>query len=147
MKKTINTRLLAGTILATLLVSLPASATSLLVPEATTAMAQPSNGTETGEANAQTTPAPDTVDLAALYYYARNGEAERVEAETRRLELKFPGFMPRPTSMLRMLAITSMRPRSGNSTSAMTMPASSRRSAASPQAIRAGSPRRISAAS
>ncbi|MFL0692833.1 MAG: hypothetical protein ACJLUP_12225 [Agrobacterium tumefaciens] len=94
MKKTIKTRLLAGTILATFFVALPASATSLLVPEATTAMAQPSNDTETGEANAQKTPAPDTVDLAALYYYARNGETERVEAETRRLELKFPGFMP-----------------------------------------------------
>lgn len=94
MNKTINTRLLAGTILATLLVSLPASATSPLVPEASTAMVQPSIGTETGKANAQTTPAPDTVDLAALYYYARNGEAERVEAETRRLELKFPGFTP-----------------------------------------------------
>lgn len=69
MKKTINTRLLAGTILATLLVSLPASATSPLVPEASTAMVQPLIGTETGKANAQTTPAPDTVDLAALYYY------------------------------------------------------------------------------
>lgn len=94
MKKTINSRLSAGTVLATLFITLPAGATSLLVPQATTAMAEPSNGTETGEANAQTTPAPDTVDLAALYYYARNGEAERVEAETRRLELKFPGFMP-----------------------------------------------------
>ena len=94
MKKTIKTRLSAGTILATMLVTLPAGATSLLIPQATTAMAQPSGNAETGEANAQKTPAPDTVDLAALYYYARNGEAERVEAETRRLELKFPGFMP-----------------------------------------------------
>lgn len=93
MKKTIKTRLSAGTILATLLVTLPAGATSLLIPQATTAMAQPSGNAETGEANAQKTPAPDTVDLAALYYYARNGEAERVDAETRRLELKFPGFM------------------------------------------------------
>ena len=92
MNKTFNTRLLAGTILATLFVALPAGANSLLVPQETTAL--PSNGTETGEANVQTTPAPDTVDLAALYYYARNGEAERVEAETRRLELKFPGFTP-----------------------------------------------------
>lgn len=94
MKKTINTKLLAGTILAALNVALPAGATSLLTPQATTAMAQPSDGPEIGKATAQTTPAPDTVDLAALYYYARNGEAERVEAETRRLELKFPGFIP-----------------------------------------------------
>lgn len=94
MKKTIKTRLSAGTILATLFVTLPAGATSLLVPETAAIMAHPSDGAKAVEADTRKAPAPDTVDLAALYYYARNGEAERVEAETRRLELKYPGFMP-----------------------------------------------------
>lgn len=94
MKKTIKTRLSAGTILATLFVALSAGATSLLVPEAAAIMADPSDSAKAVEADTRKAPAPDTVDLAALYYYARNGEAERVEAETRRLELKYPGFMP-----------------------------------------------------
>jgi tetratricopeptide (TPR) repeat protein len=92
MKMTINTRLSAGTILATLFVALPAGATSLVLPTAAVATAQPSAGAETSAPDTRTEPTPDTVDLAALYYYARNGEAERVDAETRRLELKFPGF-------------------------------------------------------
>lgn len=35
---------------------------------------------------------PDEVDLAALYYYADQGQEERVQAELARLQLKFPGF-------------------------------------------------------
>ncbi len=37
---------------------------------------------------------PDEVDLAALYYYADQGQEERVQAELARLQLKFPGFEP-----------------------------------------------------
>lgn len=36
---------------------------------------------------------PDQVDLAALYYYAREGSTDRVEAETLRLQAKYPGFV------------------------------------------------------
>lgn len=35
---------------------------------------------------------PDEVELAALYYYADEGQQERVTAETERLRLKYPGF-------------------------------------------------------
>lgn len=38
------------------------------------------------------TEAPDSVELAALYYYAREGQLDRVEREARRLSLKFPDF-------------------------------------------------------
>lgn len=37
---------------------------------------------------------PDAVELAALYYYAKEGEVRRVEAETQRLQAKYPGFAP-----------------------------------------------------
>lgn len=36
--------------------------------------------------------APDTVELAALYYYAKEGQTKRVEAEARRLLAKYPAF-------------------------------------------------------
>jgi tetratricopeptide (TPR) repeat protein len=36
--------------------------------------------------------APDSVELAALYFYAREGQMARLAAETRRLEAKYPGF-------------------------------------------------------
>jgi cellulose synthase operon protein C len=35
---------------------------------------------------------PDAVELAALYYYARLDQKERVEKEIQRIDLKFPGF-------------------------------------------------------
>lgn len=82
----------AGTIFATLFVALPIGATSLVLRPAASTMAAPQSETEPKKEEETRVPEPDTVDLAALYYYARNGEAGRVEAETRRLELKFPGF-------------------------------------------------------
>lgn len=36
---------------------------------------------------------PDAVELAALYYYARQGEKQRVEREIQRIGLKFPQFV------------------------------------------------------
>ncbi|MGE6740356.1 hypothetical protein ACQKGC_08800 [Allorhizobium pseudoryzae] len=38
------------------------------------------------------TPEPDAVELAALYYYAQQGEKQRVEREIQRISLKFPDF-------------------------------------------------------
>lgn len=85
--------LCAGTILTTFVLAMPLEATPLVVRQAASTMAPPSmapvNETSTPEIGS----GPDSVDLAALYYYARNGEADRVEAETRRLELKFPSFV------------------------------------------------------
>ncbi len=37
-------------------------------------------------------PQPDAVELAALYYYASEKQADRVKAEADRLRLKYPGF-------------------------------------------------------
>ncbi len=37
-------------------------------------------------------PAPDAVELAALYYYAEQKQDDRVAAESARLRLKYPGF-------------------------------------------------------
>lgn len=37
-------------------------------------------------------PEPDAVELAALYYYARQGEKQRVDREIQRISLKFPDF-------------------------------------------------------
>ncbi|MCY1666995.1 tetratricopeptide repeat protein [Rhizobium sp. SL86] len=39
-----------------------------------------------------TAPEPDAVELAALYYYAQQGEKQRVEREIQRISLKFPAF-------------------------------------------------------
>lgn len=39
-------------------------------------------------------PLLDPVETAALYYYAKNRETERVEAEITRLRILHPGFMP-----------------------------------------------------
>jgi cellulose synthase operon protein C len=85
--------LLTGTVMTTLLPGLALGATQLATRQAASTIAAPpvaSSTTVSGE-NAPSAQ-PDTVDLAALYYYARNGETARVEAETRRLQLKFPGF-------------------------------------------------------
>lgn len=37
-------------------------------------------------------PKPDAVELAALYYYAQQGQKQRVEREIQRISLKFPDF-------------------------------------------------------
>lgn len=37
--------------------------------------------------------APDGVELAALYYYAKQGQKERVDREIRRISVKFPDFV------------------------------------------------------
>ena len=50
---------------------------------------------------------PDEVDLAALYYYADQGQEERVQAELARLQLKFPGFEP-PKNLYMPVARRSM---------------------------------------
>ena len=42
---------------------------------------------------AEPKPAPDAVELAALYYYAEQKQPERLEAETTRLRLKYPDFV------------------------------------------------------
>ena len=38
-------------------------------------------------------PAPDAVELAALYYYAEQKQQDRLDAETSRLRLKYPDFV------------------------------------------------------
>lgn len=43
--------------------------------------------------NRQADAAPDDVELAALYYYAQQGQRDRVEREVERISLKFPGFV------------------------------------------------------
>ncbi|MGJ8572122.1 MAG: hypothetical protein ACSHXI_15635 [Hoeflea sp.] len=40
------------------------------------------------------TPALDPVETAALYYYAKQRQSERVDAEITRLQILHPGFMP-----------------------------------------------------
>lgn len=85
--------LLTGTVLTTLVFALPLKATPLVVREAASTMAAPAKALTNEVSKPETGPGPDGVDLAALYYYARNGEADRVDAETRRLEQKFPGFV------------------------------------------------------
>ncbi|WP_411037028.1 hypothetical protein [Shinella sp. BYT-45] len=42
---------------------------------------------------AEPKPAPDAVELAALYYYAEQKQQDRLEAETSRLRLKYPDFV------------------------------------------------------
>ena len=37
--------------------------------------------------------APDAVELAGLYYFAKQGQMDRVSSETRRLQLKYPNFI------------------------------------------------------
>lgn len=78
------------------------AATALLLPmaglnvRAETLVAEaPPEVTSTGRTDAAK-PAPDEVELAALYYYASEHQEARVKAEAERLRLKFPGFeMPR----------------------------------------------------
>lgn len=88
-----KTRLLSTTLLVqalTLSALVPgqAFASSLLpMPAAEEAQPQPA------ELSAPSAAAPDAVELAALYYYARNGATDRVDRESRRLALKFPGFV------------------------------------------------------
>jgi tetratricopeptide (TPR) repeat protein len=84
--------LLTGTFLATLGLIVPLQATPLVVRQAASTMA-PAAAPDNERSGPGKQPEPDSIDLAALYYYARNGESGRVEAETRRLELKFPGFL------------------------------------------------------
>ncbi len=91
-RSTFAAALCASTILAPLLLAAPSRATPLVAPRAASTMAAPAPDLQAQPATPPAAAKPDTVDLAALYYYARNGESERVEAETRRLELKFPGF-------------------------------------------------------
>lgn len=81
-----------GAILAALLIAGPTAASSLVARQAASTMAPPMAETEPRKELEEKSPQPDSVDLAALYYYAKTGETERVEAETRRLQLKFPGF-------------------------------------------------------
>lgn len=42
---------------------------------------------------AEPKPAPDAVELAALYYYAEQKQQDRLEAETNRLRRKYPDFV------------------------------------------------------
>lgn len=91
MSTTIKT-LFTGTFLATLGLIGPLQATPLVVRPAASTMA-PSPVPADENSGPEKQPEPDSIDLAALYYYAKNGETGRVEAETKRLELKFPGFV------------------------------------------------------
>ncbi|QEE45317.1 hypothetical protein FVA81_12170 [Rhizobium sp. WL3] len=84
--------LCAGTILNTFFLAMPLTATPLVVRQAASTMAPPSTEAVNEASTPEIGSGPDSVDLAALYYYARNGEADRVEAETRRLAVKFPDF-------------------------------------------------------
>lgn len=61
-----------------------------LVPEK---LAAPSTTIEAKAVVEPEASAPDAVELAALYYYAKEGQMERVEREKKRLSLKFPGFV------------------------------------------------------
>lgn len=66
----------------------PVAATPALAP--ILAAAEPETATVPIDNTASN--APDQVELAALYYYAREGQTARVEAETDRLQRKYPGF-------------------------------------------------------
>ncbi|MBU2326184.1 MAG: hypothetical protein KJ755_02310 [Alphaproteobacteria bacterium] len=85
--------LCAGTILTTFVLAMPLTATPLVVRQAASTMAPPSMEAVNEAATPELKSAPDSVDLAALYFYAKNGEADRVEAETRRLEVRFSDFV------------------------------------------------------
>ena len=47
-----------------------------------------------GTATAGSAPVLDPVETAALYYYARERQTERVDAEITRLQALYPGFVP-----------------------------------------------------
>ncbi|MCM2473334.1 hypothetical protein HGO38_07565 [Rhizobium sp. CG5] len=83
--------LLQGTVLFPLATGAVAQQTlSLFTPAAPAAEAAVAkDGAVVGDAQG---PTPDAVELAALYYYAKEGRMDRVTAETRRLQLKYPGF-------------------------------------------------------
>lgn len=70
-----------------LMLSRPAAATGLIPPDDA-----PQTGVSANQ-NKQPAAVPDDVELAALYYYAQQGQHDRVEREVLRISLKFPGFV------------------------------------------------------
>lgn len=76
--------------LAALLAATSALSNGLLPATAEQLTALPAPRSE--QAGPVASAAPDQVELAALYYYAREGHSARVEAETRRLQGKYPDF-------------------------------------------------------
>ena len=65
----------------------PATGGALLPPPAAAILPDPATAVPVKPAG------PDEVELAALYYYAAERQAARVEAETARLRAKYPGFV------------------------------------------------------
>lgn len=84
----LSTSLLVQALTLSALIAGPARSSSLL-PAAALEETRP----QAAELSAPSAAVPDAVELAALYYYARNGELDRVDRESRRLALKFPGFV------------------------------------------------------
>lgn len=89
-RKTCLTRLLVSSFLVLALVQQPVAASSLVPADPAQPLPEPI--AKRLSPSPKIKPAPDSVELAALYYYAKQGEKERVDREIRRISVKFPDF-------------------------------------------------------
>ncbi|SMC46415.1 hypothetical protein [Rhizobium sp. RU36D] len=86
---------LAALVAATPILALPSARADSLSPmPVALVLAPPADAQQPPSAVSDAKPSgPDLVDLAALYYYASEGSTDRVQAETLRLQAKYPGFV------------------------------------------------------